>query len=261
LPAISLRGYPCIPMPGQTRRDPRHLRSRQHAHRRRQRSPVGRVPLRSRPRRRAMISAARNARFYADYQRGELDIAPTWLRARAPGGRIAPAGHGHRCSEAFGANASADHAAPGRRRADRASHRRPGPPAADHHRHQRVRHPPIARPSWGSRPARLCVELADGVFTGEATGTLTYREGKVQRLREWLERGKRSARRRLVLQRLAQRPAPAGAGRQPGGWWTRMRLARWAPSAAGRADQPARLSPGPRQGLRAAQLSSAQCAW
>ncbi len=31
------------------------------------------------------------------------------------------------------------------------------------------------------------VEMSDGRFTGRATGTLTYREGKVARLREWLE--------------------------------------------------------------------------
>ncbi len=31
------------------------------------------------------------------------------------------------------------------------------------------------------------VEISDGRFTGRATGTLTYREGKVARLREWLE--------------------------------------------------------------------------
>ncbi len=30
------------------------------------------------------------------------------------------------------------------------------------------------------------VELVDGRFTGRATGTLTYREGKVLRLREWM---------------------------------------------------------------------------
>jgi HAD superfamily hydrolase (TIGR01490 family) len=30
------------------------------------------------------------------------------------------------------------------------------------------------------------VEIKDGLLTGNPTGTLTYREGKVQRLREWL---------------------------------------------------------------------------
>ncbi len=31
------------------------------------------------------------------------------------------------------------------------------------------------------------VEMKNGVFTGRATGTLTYREGKVKRLTEWME--------------------------------------------------------------------------
>jgi HAD superfamily hydrolase (TIGR01490 family) len=31
------------------------------------------------------------------------------------------------------------------------------------------------------------VEIDDGVLTGRAQGTLTYREGKVRRLREWMD--------------------------------------------------------------------------
>jgi HAD superfamily hydrolase (TIGR01490 family) len=31
------------------------------------------------------------------------------------------------------------------------------------------------------------VEVADGIITGRPSGTLTYREGKVRRLREWLQ--------------------------------------------------------------------------
>jgi phosphoserine phosphatase len=49
----------------------------------------------------------------------------------------------------------------------------------------------VTRPSpahWGSTTLLGCaVEIDDGVLHGPRQGTLTYREGKVRRLREWLD--------------------------------------------------------------------------
>ena len=45
---------------------------------------------------------------------------------------------------------------------------------------------PIARRLGVDTLLACAVEMRDGVYTGSATGTLTYREGKVQRLEEWM---------------------------------------------------------------------------
>jgi HAD superfamily hydrolase (TIGR01490 family) len=129
--------------------------------------------------------AAQNDRFYADYQRGELDIhayldfvlAP--LRGRRPAD-LAP------LQEAFVEECIRDIMLP----------------AADAllNRHRELGHRLLiitATNEFVTRPIAgalgvgtllgCAVEIDDGVLTGRAQGTLTYREGKVRRLREWMD--------------------------------------------------------------------------
>jgi HAD superfamily hydrolase (TIGR01490 family) len=127
---------------------------------------------------------ARNAQFYADYCRGELDIRAYLAFVLAPLTGRTP--------DSLAALQ------------DRFIRERIQPillPAADaliaSHR-DRGHRPliitatnefvtlPIARELGIDELLGCGVELRDGVFTGHASGTLTYREGKVQRLREWL---------------------------------------------------------------------------
>lgn len=126
----------------------------------------------------------RNAQFYADYRRGELDILAYLDFVLAPLAGRTPASLAE-LQQAFVDERIRPILLPA---ADAliASHRDRG------HRLLII----TATNEFVTRPiARLLgieellgcgVELQDGVFTGRATGTLTYREGKVQRLREWL---------------------------------------------------------------------------
>jgi hypothetical protein len=114
-------------------------------------------------------SARENDRFYADYQRGELDIdAYLRVRARAPGGPQ-PRRHRHRCRRRIVEECiEPDHAA--RRRCLLAAPGA-GAPAADHHRDQRVRHAPHRR-RWGSMTCSAVPSRSStAVLTGAPVGT------------------------------------------------------------------------------------------
>ena len=128
---------------------------------------------------------ATNAQFFADYERGDLDIAAYSAFALGPlTGRtpaeVAP------LQAAFMANCIQPLFLP----------------AAEAliEEHRALNHRPLiitATNEFVTRPIaeRLgidtllgcAVQMHDGVFTGRATGTLTYREGKVKRLTEWLD--------------------------------------------------------------------------
>jgi HAD superfamily hydrolase (TIGR01490 family) len=128
---------------------------------------------------------ATNAQFYADYQRGELDIAAYAAFALGPLAGRTPASVASLQEEFM-----ADYIQPlflPAAAALIAEHREQG-------------HRPLiitATNEFVTRPIadRLgidtllgcAVEMKNGVFTGRATGTLTYREGKVKRLGEWME--------------------------------------------------------------------------
>jgi len=126
-----------------------------------------------------------NAAFYADYQRGELDIEAYAAFALGPIAGATPASVAPLRSEFL------------RRCIDPLRL-----PAADalieEHRTRGHRlliitatNDVVTRPiaDWLGIDTLLgcTAELRDGHYTGRATGTLTYREGKVQRLREWME--------------------------------------------------------------------------
>jgi HAD superfamily hydrolase (TIGR01490 family) len=128
---------------------------------------------------------AANARFFADYQRGELDIAAYAAFALGPLTGRTPQDMAPLLEDFL--RTRIDPLMLPAARALVASHRERG-------------HRPLiitATNEFITRPIadRLgiadllgcAVELVDGVYTGRATGTLTYREGKVARLREWLE--------------------------------------------------------------------------
>ncbi len=82
---------------------------------------------------------------------------------------------------------------------------------------------------------------AQGGYTGRIEGTPSFKAGKVLRVREWLS-GPGPAtgrlRRILVLQRLHERPAPAGGRDPPGGHQPQ-------PGLAGNRHRPPLARPGP----------------
>ena len=130
------------------------------------------------------VFRARNERFFQDYQRGELDIAAYTTFALGPLAGRTPRSVAHlrvefmrECIEARllpAADALLDRH---RERGDRlliitATNEFVTRPIADR---------------LGVAELLGCrVEQVDGRFTGRATGTLTYREGKVRRLHEWM---------------------------------------------------------------------------
>lgn len=133
---------------------------------------------------------ATNARFFADYQRGELDIAAYAAFALGPLTGRTPQDMAPLLEEFL--RTRIDPLMLPAAAALIASHRERG-------------HRPLiitATNEFITRPIaeRLriadllgcAVELEGGVYTGRATGTLTYREGKVTRLREWLEEERES---------------------------------------------------------------------
>ena len=130
------------------------------------------------------VFRAQNQRFFQDYQRGELDIAAYTAFALGP-----LAGHTPRS------------VAPLHAEFMRQCIQARLLPAADvllgYHRERGDRlliitatnefvTRPIAERLGVAELLGCRVERVDGRFTGRATGTLTYREGKVRRLREWL---------------------------------------------------------------------------
>jgi len=127
---------------------------------------------------------ARNAQFYADYRRGELDILAYLDFVLAPLAGRTPESMRDLQAEFVderirpimlpaAARLLAQHADQG--------HRRLIITATNEFVTR-----PIAKLLGVDELLGCAVELRDGVFTGRATGTLTYREGKVRRLREWL---------------------------------------------------------------------------
>jgi len=133
---------------------------------------------------------ATNARFYADYQRGELDIAAYAAFALGPLTGRTPRDMAPLLDE-FLRTWIEPLVLPAAQTLI-ASHRERG-------------HRPLiitATNEFITRPIAVrlgiadllgcAVEMRDGVFTGRATGTLTYREGKVERLQEWLEQERES---------------------------------------------------------------------
>jgi HAD superfamily hydrolase (TIGR01490 family) len=127
---------------------------------------------------------ATNAQFYADYQRGNLDIAAYAAFALGPLAGRTPASV-EALQQAFMETCIEPLFLPA------------ATTLINEHRAQGHRLLIItATNEFVTRPIadRLgidtllgcAVEVRDGVFTGRATGTLTYREGKVQRLREWM---------------------------------------------------------------------------
>ncbi|MEE4277143.1 MAG: HAD family hydrolase [Halieaceae bacterium] len=128
---------------------------------------------------------ATNAAFYADYQRGELDIAAYAAFALGPlAGRTPDSVAGlqsefmRRCIDPLMLPAALRLIDEHRVRGDRLLII-----TATNEFITR----PIGRRLGIDELLGCAVEMKDGVFTGRATGTLTYREGKVRRLREWLE--------------------------------------------------------------------------
>jgi HAD superfamily hydrolase (TIGR01490 family) len=129
--------------------------------------------------------AARNDHFYAQYQRGELDIEAYLAFVLAPlaGRSLASLREWQRAFvREYIAPIMLDKAAE-----LLATHRERG------HRPLIITatNDLVTRPiadAMGVDDLLGCqVETDNGIITGRATGTLTYREGKVQRLREWLE--------------------------------------------------------------------------
>ena len=127
---------------------------------------------------------ARNAAFYADYQRGDLDIEAYVAFALEP-----LAGRSVQSMAELQREFLHQHIQPlmlPAAEALLAAHRARG------HRcliitatNEYVTRPIAAR--LGVQELLGCgVEVVDGVFTGRPSGTLTYREGKVKRLQEWL---------------------------------------------------------------------------
>ncbi len=127
----------------------------------------------------------RNEAFYADYQRGDLDIAAYLRFALEPLAGKPP--------EAF----AELHATYMRKHIDDLML----PAAAELiERHRQQGHRLIiitATNEFVTRPIAdalgidvllgCAVELCDGLITGQPVGTLTYKEGKVRRLREWMD--------------------------------------------------------------------------
>jgi HAD superfamily hydrolase (TIGR01490 family) len=127
---------------------------------------------------------AANERFYADYRRGELDIAAylrfalTPLRGKTPA-ELRP------LQEEFMATRIARILLP-QAEALLESHRRQGHRLLIVTATNEFVTAPIARRLGVDTLLGCSVEIRDGVYTGAATGTLTYREGKVARLAEWM---------------------------------------------------------------------------
>ncbi|WP_439102702.1 HAD family hydrolase [Congregibacter sp.] len=127
---------------------------------------------------------AGNEKFYADYQRGELDIDAYLAFALAP-----LAGRSLDTLKKLQAKFIGECISPIMLPAATA--------LIEKHRHRGDRlliitatnefvTTPIARELGIDELLGCAVEIEDGLLTGRPTGTLTYRDGKVKRLKEWL---------------------------------------------------------------------------
>jgi HAD superfamily hydrolase (TIGR01490 family) len=126
-----------------------------------------------------------NERFYADYQRGELDINAYLAFALAPLVERSPESIAPLQQE-FLRDCIAPIMLPAAATLLE-QHRSLGHRLLIITATNEVVTAPIARELGVNELLGCAVEVRDGRFTGKATGTLTYREGKVRRLYEWLE--------------------------------------------------------------------------
>lgn len=130
------------------------------------------------------VFRARNERFFQDYQRGELDIAAYTAFALGPLAGRTPQSlaslHAEFMRECIHARLlPAADALLGR-------HRERGDRLLIITATNEFVTRPIAERLGVAELLGCRVERVDGRFTGRATGTLTYREGKVRRLHEWM---------------------------------------------------------------------------
>ena len=127
---------------------------------------------------------AANEGFYADYQRGELDIEAYIAFALAPlTGRSVESLKDMQA--AFLRECIAPIMLP-KAAALIEKHRSQGDRLLIITATNEFVTAPIAQLLGIDELLGCAVEIADGALTGRATGTLTYREGKVTRLKEWL---------------------------------------------------------------------------
>ncbi|KGE04093.1 histidinol-phosphatase [Pseudohaliea rubra] len=129
--------------------------------------------------------AARNARFYADYCAGTLDIHAYLAFALAPlRGRTVT--EVERWQQRFLADCITPIMLPAAQALLR-RHRASGDTLLVITATNEVVTRPIARALGVEHLIGCGVEVVDGVYTGEPVGLPSYREGKVDRLRAWLE--------------------------------------------------------------------------
>ena len=133
---------------------------------------------------------ATNARFFADYQRGELDIAAYAAFALGPLTGRTPQDMAPLLEEFL--RARIDPLVLPAARTLIASHRERGHRPLIITATNEFITRPIAERLGIADLLGCAVELQGGIYTGRATGTLTYREGKVARLQEWLEEERES---------------------------------------------------------------------
>lgn len=126
-----------------------------------------------------------NARFYADYQRGELDIAAYATFALAPLVGRTPQDMAPLLDDFI--RTCIDPLMLPAARALVATHRRQGHRPLIITATNEFITTPIAGRLGIADLLGCAVEMRDGRYTGHPTGTLTYREGKVRRLQEWLQ--------------------------------------------------------------------------
>jgi HAD superfamily hydrolase (TIGR01490 family) len=125
-----------------------------------------------------------NAAFYEDYQRGRLDIAAYAAFALGPLAGRTPADM-EPLQQAFMSHCIDPLMLPAAE-ALLAQHRQRGDRLLIITATNEFVTRPIAERLGVVELLGCAVELDAGRFTGRATGTLTYREGKVTRLQEWL---------------------------------------------------------------------------
>ncbi|MEM1402031.1 MAG: HAD family hydrolase [Pseudomonadota bacterium] len=125
-----------------------------------------------------------NDRFYEDYQRGELDIEAYFRFALAPvaGRKVEEIGE---LQADFMASCIEPLMLPAAERLLQ-SHRDDGHRLLIITATNELVTRPIAERLGVADLLGCAVEIVDGRITGEPTGTLTYKEGKVTRLHEWI---------------------------------------------------------------------------
>ncbi|MEM6774418.1 MAG: HAD-IB family hydrolase [Pseudomonadota bacterium] len=128
---------------------------------------------------------ATNDLFFEDYQRGELDIAAYAAFALEPLAGKTPESVVHLQEEFMATCIEAVMLPAAQALVD--GHRDRGDRLLIITATNEFVTRPIGRRLGIEELLGCAVEIKDGRFTGSATGTLTYREGKVTRLREWLD--------------------------------------------------------------------------